>query len=94
MGMVQILQAAPILLRARVGPGDDQNRCTRHMRVGDPRHRVGDARPGGDKCHAQLPRQLGVRLRHMHGCPLVAHVDDADAMRVEPHPDRHYVAAA
>ena len=94
MGMVQILQSTPILLRARVGAGDDQNRRTRHMRVGDPGHRVGDARPGGHKCHAQLPRQLGMRLRHMHSRPLVAHVDNADPMRIKPHPDRHYVAAA
>ncbi len=94
MGMVQILQSTPILLRAWVGAGDDQNRRTRHMRVGDPRHRVGDTWPGGDQCHAQLARQFGMRLRHMHSCPLVAHVDNADPMRIKPHPDWHYVAAA
>ena len=42
----------------------------------------------------RLSGQLGVSLGHVHRGPFVAHVDDADAMGVEAHPDRHDVAAA
>src|SRR4051812_19349390 len=35
-----------------------------------------------------------MRLGHVHRGPLVADIDDADALGVEPHPDRHDVAAA
>ena len=34
-----------------------------------------------------------MRLRHVDGGALVADVDDADAFRIEPHPDRHDVPA-
>ena len=33
-------------------------------------------------------------LGHVHRSALVAHVNDLDALRVEPHPDRHDMAAA
>ena len=35
-----------------------------------------------------------MRMGHVDGGPLVAHVDDADAFGVQPHPDRHDVPAA
>ena len=33
-------------------------------------------------------------VRHVDGGTFVAHIDDADAFGVQPHPDRHDVAAA
>jgi hypothetical protein len=35
-----------------------------------------------------------MRLRHVDRGPLVADIDDPDALRIEAHPDRHDVAAA
>ena len=39
-------------------------------------------------------RQLGMHVRHVDGRALIAHVDDADALCVNLHPQRHDVAAA
>ena len=64
------------------------------MRVGDAGDGVGHARARGDQRDAEFAGQFGMRLRHVDGGALVAHVDDADAFRIEPHPDRHDVAAA
>jgi hypothetical protein len=64
------------------------------MRVGDASDGVGDPGPGGDEADAELARQLGMCLRHVDRGPLIAHVDDPDALRVKAHPDRHDVAAA
>jgi hypothetical protein len=33
-------------------------------------------------------------MGHVDGSALVAHIDDADAFRIEPHPQRHDVTAA
>ena len=38
--------------------------------------------------------QVGMGVRHVDRGALVAHVDDADAFGVQPHPDRHDVPAA
>jgi len=64
------------------------------MGVGDAGHGVGDAGPGGDQRDAEAAGQLGVRVGHVHGRPLVAHVHDADALGVGAHPQRHDVTAA
>ena len=63
------------------------------MGVGNTGHGVGDSRPGGNQGHAQGAGKFGVRMGHVDSGPLVAHVDDADALGVQPHPDRHDVAA-
>ena len=94
LGVQHVLQRATVLLRARRCAGQDQQRRTRGMRVGDPRHRVGHARPGSDQRHANAPTQLTVGMRHIDRGALVAHVDDANAFGIEPHPDRHDVAPA
>ena len=55
--------------------------------------RVGDAGPGGDHGDAETAGKLGMRMRHVHGGALVAHVDDADALLRDVVPDRLDVAA-
>jgi hypothetical protein len=64
------------------------------MRVGDAGDGVGDPGPRGDEGDAKLADQLGMCLRHVDRGPLVAHVDDPNALCVKAHPDRHDVAAA
>jgi hypothetical protein len=94
IGVRHVLQRAAILLRARRHAGEDQHRRARDVRVGDARHRVGDAGAGGDQRDAELASQLRVRVGHVDGGALVAHVDDANAFGIDAHPDRHDVAAA
>ena len=94
LGVIHVLQAAAIFLRPRIAAGHHEDRRARNMRVGDAGDGVGHAGTGGDQRDAELAGQFRVGLGHMHGGALVAHVDDADAFGIEPHPDRHDVAAA
>ncbi len=64
------------------------------MGVGNAGHRVGQARPGGDQRDAEFAGQFRMRLSHVHGGAFVAHVNNLDALGIEPHPYRHDVAAA
>ena len=64
------------------------------MSVRDAGHRVGDAGTRGHQRDTQAAGQLCVRLRHVHGGALVAHVDDANAFGVGAHPQGHDVPAA
>src|SRR4029077_15983442 len=48
----------------------------------------------GNERHSELAGQFCVRLGHVDRCALVADIDDTDSFRVEPHPDRHDMAAA
>ena len=64
------------------------------MRVGDPRHRIGDSRARSHESDAELSCDLSVRLSHMHRGPFIAHIDNADAVHIKAHPDRHDVTAA
>ncbi len=89
-----VLQRAAVLLLLRRRARQHQHRGARHAGVGDAGHGVGDAGAGGDQRHAEPAGEVGVRMRHVDRGALVAHVDDADALGVEPHPDRHDVAAA
>ena len=92
--MVQVLQAAAVFLRTRVRSGDDKDGGSRDMRVGDPRHGVCHPRARGHESDAELARDFSMRLGHVHCRPFIAHVDDADAVGVKAHPDRHDVPAA
>ena len=94
MGVVHILQTAAVLLRTGVAAREHQHGRARNMRVGDAGNGIGHSRASGDQRHAEFAGQFGMRLRHVDGGTLVADVDDADAFRIEPHPDRHDVAAA
>ena len=64
------------------------------MRVGDAGDGIGHSRARGNQRHPEFAGQFGMRLRHVNRRALVADVDDADAFRIEPHPDRHDVPAA
>ena len=94
LGVIHVLQPAAIFLRARIAARHDKHRRARDMRVGDAGDGIGHAGSGGDQRHAEFAGEFRMRLRHVHGGALVAHIDDADAFGIEPHPDRHDVAAA
>ena len=64
------------------------------MGVGDAGYGIGQARSGRGQGNADLARQLGMSLRHMHRGALVAYVYDSDAFGIETHPDGHDVPAA
>ena len=64
------------------------------MRVGNAGDGIGHSGARGNQRHPQLAGQFGMRLRHVNRRALVPHVDDANSFRIEPHPDRHDVAAA
>ena len=64
------------------------------MGVRDSRHGVGHTRPGGHQRNAEAAGQLRLGIGHVDGGSLVAHIDDANAFGIEPHPDRHDVAPA
>src|SRR5581483_917795 len=72
----------------------DEHRGPGHVGIGDTGHGVGDAGAGGDEGHAEPTGEIGVSVGNVDGGPLVADVDDLDALGVERHPDRHEVAAA
>lgn len=63
------------------------------MGVGNPRHGIGDARPGRDQRHANLSGDLCMGVRHVDRGTLVAHINDPDPLSIELHPQRHDVAA-
>ena len=92
--VVHVLQAAAIFLRAGVAAREHQHGRTRNMRVGDAGDGIGHSRASRNQRHAEFTGEFGMRLRHVDGGTLVADIDDADAFRIEPHPDRHDVAAA
>ena len=64
------------------------------MGIGNASHGVGDARPGGDQRHTQTACELGMGMGHVDGRSFVPNINDANAFGVQPHPDRHDVAAA
>jgi hypothetical protein len=64
------------------------------VRVGDAGDGIGHSRAGRDQRHAEFAGEFGMRLRHVDGGTLVTDIDDADAFRIEPHPDWHDVTAA
>lgn len=94
VGVCDVLQRAAVLLRLRHAPGQHEQRYARDVRVRDAGQAVGDAGSCSDQRDADATGQLGVCMRHMHRSPLVAYVDDADAFRIDPHPQRHDMSAA
>ena len=92
--VVHVLEAAAVLLRARVAAREHEHGSARDMRVGDAGDGIGHSGAGGDQRHPELAGQFGMSLRHVNGRALVANIDDANSFRIEPHPDRHDVAAA
>jgi hypothetical protein len=93
IGVDDVLQRSPVLLPAGRQTRDDEDGRPCDVGVGDARHRVGHAGPGGDQRHPEPAGQLGVGVGHVDGGPFVAHVDDPDPLPVEAHPDRHDVPA-
>ena len=67
----------------------DHNVC-----VGNAGHCISHSRARSDQGNTQSFCELGMGMRHVHGGALVAHVNDADALRIGAHPNRHDVAAA
>ena len=57
-GVVEVLQAAAVLLRSRVRPGDDQHRCARDVRIGNTGHGIGHTRACRHEGNTQFARQL------------------------------------
>ncbi len=90
--MVEILQPAAVLLARGLVPDRTstaaRDTCALAMPV------IALVMPGPAVTRAtRVHRHLVMGLRHVDGGPLVAHVDDLNALRVEAHPDRHDVAA-
>ena len=94
IGVHHVLQGSPVFLRARRGTRQHQHRDPGHVGVGDTGHGVGDARTCSHQGHTKSAVQLGLGVRHVDGGPLIAHINDADALCVQAHPDRHDVSAA
>ncbi len=82
------LQRSEIVLRARGAAADQHHRHTLQLRVGNRGDAIGDAGTGRDHCDADGARQHGMRMRHVHGGPFVAHVDDAHPALTQLVPDR------
>ena len=87
------LQRPEVVLRARRAAADQQHRRALELRIGDGGDAVGDAGPGGRERDPELAGEHGVRMRHVDGGALVAHIDDADAAPAELVPDRLDVPA-
>ena len=78
--------------RHLAGDADDGNRV--HQRVGEPRDRVGGARPRGDQHAADLAGGARIALGRVHGALLVPHQDVADLLLVKQRVvDRQHGAA-
>ncbi len=92
--VVHVLQRPAPLLRVWRHPGQHKQRRTRHVRVGNAGHGIGEAGACGHQRDAKIAGEFGMGLRHMYRGALVAHIDDADAFEIGAHPDRHDVAAA
>ena len=88
-----VLERSHVGLRPRGAAADQQHRRPGERGVGHAGDGVGHARPGGRQGDAELSGQLGMRVRHVDGGTLVAHVDDADALARGMVPDRLDVAA-
>jgi hypothetical protein len=92
--VIHVLQAAAVFLRARIAARQHQDGCARDMCVGDTRDRVGHAGTGCDHRDPKFAREFSMRLRHVNCGTFVANVDDLNPFGVQPHPDRHDMAAA
>ena len=64
------------------------------MRIRNTSYGVCQPRSGRHQSNSEFPGKLRVRLCHVNRSAFVTYVDDTDAMRVEPHPDRHDMSAA
>ncbi len=91
--MVDALQRAEVVLRHGRAAADQQHRHALEMRVGDRRDAVGDAGAGGGHGDGHAAGKLRMRVRHVHGRALVAHIDDAHTELRQVVPDRLDVAA-
>ena len=88
-----VLQRSHVRLRPRRAAADQQHRRAGERGIGHRGYRVGYARAGRDHGDAQLPRQLGMRVRHVHRGTLVPDIDDVDALPCDTVPDRLNVTA-
>ncbi len=78
--MVHLLERAHAPAGHRRASADDEHRAVVALRLGERRGRVRHARPGGDRGHAALARDLGPTLGGERGRLLVPKIDHADAM--------------
>ena len=63
------------------------------MRVRDGRYAIGHPRSRSCQHHADLPGEHRMRVRHVHGSALVAHVDDSHSALRELIPNRLNVSS-
>jgi hypothetical protein len=93
LGLRELLEGAPAVLRDRGGAGQQQHGALRHPRDIERPQRVREAGRCGHEGDARLPGQLGRGVRHEHRSRLVARVDDLDAGIDAGIEDRHDLVA-
>src|SRR6266568_7045404 len=93
LDVVHLLQRAHPPARFRRAASDHEHGAVGRLCLRESRHRVGDARAGGDRRDAAFARDLRPPFRRERRRLLVAHVDDADAVLLGPDEDRPDVAA-
>ncbi len=91
--VIHLLERAHPPARDGRAAAEHEHRAVAGLRLGQRGHRVGDARPGGDRGHSALARHLGPTLGREGGRLLVAHIDDANAVLGRAGEDRPDVAA-
>lgn len=93
IGVHHVLQSPPVFLRTRRRARKHEHRGASHVGIRYAGHGIGHPGAGRDQRNPHLPRQLGMGVGHVDGGSLIAHVDDADALGVQPHPQGHDVTA-
>ena len=91
LGVVHLLEPAPLLLADEVASTEQQHRGPGELGGGQGRDGVGDAGPGGDGGHTEATGQPGVGLGGVGGGLLVTNIDDPDALLHAPVEDGHDV---
>ena len=64
------------------------------MRIGNASDGVGHTWARSDQCHAQAVGQFGLCMGHVNSGTFIAYINQANAVGVQAHPNRHDVAAA
>ena len=86
--MGDVLKRPHIRLRPGGATTDQEERRSGKRRIGHAGNAIGDPRSRGRHDDAEGAGELGVSMRHVHGGPLVTHVDNADAQPRRMIPNR------
>ena len=81
------MQWPEIVLGARGAAADQEHGRALQLGVRHGGDAVGHTRTGGDQDDAELSGERGVRMGHVHGGALIAHVDNAYAPLCQLIPD-------